>query len=181
MQSASKSPIFSHFSESQSGVATIRAYGVQEKFIKQMEDHIDESFVHSYAITVSNRWLALRLEIIGNLITIFAAFFAIFARSTLSAGLAGLFQQKKILILIDITNKNNVFRSIYFNIFKCKFKILVKAKKKIYFIISVKISSTLNWFVRAVSEFEANITSVERIKEYFDIKQEVKSKQYNFE
>lgn len=36
-----------------------------------------------------------------------------------------------------------------------------------------KISSNLNWFVRTISEFEANITSIERIKEYFDIKHEV--------
>lgn len=39
--------------------------------------------------------------------------------------------------------------------------------------ISLSISSNLNWFVRTVSEFEANITAVERIIEYFEIKHEV--------
>nr|QNH67882.1 ATP-binding cassette transporter subfamily C member 1 X7 [Brachionus rotundiformis] len=131
MQAATKSPIFSHFSECQAGVSTIRAYNAQNRFIKIMQENIDEHLVHYYCNTVSNRWLALRLEILGNIITILAAFFAITSRSSLSAGLAGL--------------------SIS---------------------ISLSISSNLNWFVRTVSEFEANITSVERIIEYFDIKHE---------
>jgi hypothetical protein len=37
-----------------------------------------------------------------------------------------------------------------------------------------QISENLNMFVRHVSEFEANITSVERIKEYFENKHEVR-------
>ena len=37
---------------------------------------------------------------------------------------------------------------------------------------SLGISFTLNWLVRTMSEFEANITSIERIKEYSEIKQE---------
>ena len=73
----------------------------------------------------------MRLEILGNLITILAALFAIMARNTLSAGIAGL----------SISS-------------------------------SLGISFTLNWLVRTMSEFEANITSIERIKEYCDIKPE---------
>ena len=55
MLSASKSPIFAHFSESQAGLMTIRAYRLTEKFIKIMEDNIDQSFKNNYAICVSNR------------------------------------------------------------------------------------------------------------------------------
>ena len=55
MQSASKSPIFAHFSESQAGVITIRAYSQIDRFIKMMEDNIDQSFKTGYAISVSNR------------------------------------------------------------------------------------------------------------------------------
>ena len=36
------------------------------------------------------RWLALRLEFIGNLIILFAAVFAVAARDLIDAGLAGL-------------------------------------------------------------------------------------------
>jgi ATP-binding cassette subfamily C (CFTR/MRP) protein 1 len=55
-----------------------------------MQQKIDENLVYSYANNVSNRWLALRLELIGSLITVFAALFAIFKKDNLSAGLAGL-------------------------------------------------------------------------------------------
>ena len=56
MLSASKSPIFAHFSESQAGVMTIRAYKLTDRFIKTMEDNIDYSFRSSYAISSSNRY-----------------------------------------------------------------------------------------------------------------------------
>ena len=56
MQSASKSPIFAHFSETQAGVMTVRAYNLTNRFIKMMEDYIDESFKNEYAIAVSNRY-----------------------------------------------------------------------------------------------------------------------------
>ena len=55
MQSASKSPIFAHFSESQAGVMTIKAYRQTDRFVKMMEDFIDQSFKSGYAISVSNR------------------------------------------------------------------------------------------------------------------------------
>ena len=55
IQSASKSPIFAHFSESQAGVMTIKAYRLTDRFIKIMEDYIDQSFKSGYALSVSNR------------------------------------------------------------------------------------------------------------------------------
>lgn len=39
---------------------------------------------------ISNRWLAVRLEMIGNLIILFAALFAVLGRDTVSAGMVGL-------------------------------------------------------------------------------------------
>ena len=90
MESASKSPIFSHFSESLTGTSSIRAYRVEKRFIRSMGAHIDESLLFYFPNNVSNRWLALRLELIGNLVSVFAALFAVFARDTISAGLAGL-------------------------------------------------------------------------------------------
>ena len=90
LESASKSPIFSHFSETQTGVSTIRAYRVQERFVKTMEKKIDDNLTFYFPNNISNRWLALRLELIGNLITVFAALFAVIARKSISAGIAGL-------------------------------------------------------------------------------------------
>ncbi len=90
LESASKSPIFSHFTETQTGVSTIRAYRVQNRFINTMESRINENLIYYFPNNISNRWLALRLELIGNLITVFAALFAVIARDSISAGIAGL-------------------------------------------------------------------------------------------
>jgi len=90
MDSASKSPIFSHFSESLTGVSTIRAYKAERRFNEKMAERIDENLLFYFPNNISNRWLALRLELIGNLITVFAALFAVLARSSISAGIAGL-------------------------------------------------------------------------------------------
>jgi ATP-binding cassette, subfamily C (CFTR/MRP), member 1 len=90
MDSASKSPIFSHFSETLTGVSTIRAYGVQEQFIEKMQNNLNENITYVNAINYADRWVTMRLELIGNLITALASFFAVFSRNTLSPGLVGL-------------------------------------------------------------------------------------------
>ena len=125
LDSVSKSPIFSHFSESLSGVSSIRAFKSEKRFIEKMQDLIDENLIYFYPNYTTQRWLSIRLEILGHLITLFACLFAIIARDSITAGLAGL--------------------SITY---------------------SLSVSGSLTWFVRQTSEFESNITSIERINEY---------------
>lgn len=55
LNSTSKSPIFSHFGETLTGLSTIRAFNVQKKFIGVMETKIDDNLVYYYPDTVSNR------------------------------------------------------------------------------------------------------------------------------
>lgn len=64
MESASKSPIFSHFSETLTGVTTIRAYNAQNRFIKIMQNLVDQNLQYYFPNNISNRWLALRLELV---------------------------------------------------------------------------------------------------------------------
>ncbi|XP_033117760.1 multidrug resistance-associated protein 1-like isoform X2 [Anneissia japonica] len=90
LESVSRSPIYSHFSETITGTSTIRAYGRQSEFIQQNQGLIDENQVTYYPNACSNRWLALRLEFVGNLIVFFASLFAVIGRDNLSPGLVGL-------------------------------------------------------------------------------------------
>ncbi|XP_071965517.1 multidrug resistance-associated protein 1-like [Antedon mediterranea] len=90
LESVSRSPIYSHFSETITGTSTIRAYKRQSEFIKQNELLIDENQVTYYPNICSNRWLALRLEFVGNCIVFFASLFAVIGRDRLSPGLVGL-------------------------------------------------------------------------------------------
>jgi len=47
-------------------------------------------FLSILTLDLHCRWLAVRLEMVGNLIIFFAALFAILGRDTMSSGLVGL-------------------------------------------------------------------------------------------
>jgi ATP-binding cassette subfamily C (CFTR/MRP) protein 1 len=90
LESITRSPIYSHFSETLSGVATIRAYEVRESFINESDDRVDTNQTTVYPNIASNRWLSIRLEMVANIITLFSAIFAVLYRNDLAAGSVGL-------------------------------------------------------------------------------------------
>ncbi|KAG8222673.1 hypothetical protein J437_LFUL002555 [Ladona fulva] len=90
LESVSRSPIYSHFGESITGASTIRAYAVQHRFIKENEDTVDFNQICYYPSIIANRWLAVRLEMVGNLIILFSSLFAVIGRDSLNAGIVGL-------------------------------------------------------------------------------------------
>ncbi|XP_059617049.1 multidrug resistance-associated protein 1 isoform X6 [Phlebotomus argentipes] len=90
LESVSRSPIYSHFGESITGAQTIRAYGVQDRFIGESEDKVDFNQVCYFPSIIANRWLAVRLEMVGNLIILFAAMFAVLGRDSTDEGSVGL-------------------------------------------------------------------------------------------
>ncbi|XP_051062713.1 multidrug resistance-associated protein 1 isoform X2 [Phodopus roborovskii] len=90
LESVSRSPVYSHFNETLLGVSVIRAFEEQGRFIHQSDLKVDENQKAYYPSIVANRWLAVRLECVGNCIVLFAALFAVISRHSLSAGLVGL-------------------------------------------------------------------------------------------
>ncbi|XP_035914957.1 multidrug resistance-associated protein 1 isoform X9 [Anopheles stephensi] len=90
LESVSRSPIYSHFGETIQGVQTIRAYSVQDRFITESDERVDSNQLCYCPSIIANRWLAVRLEMVGNLIILFAALFAVLGRETMNAGLVGL-------------------------------------------------------------------------------------------
>ncbi|KAJ8418122.1 hypothetical protein AAFF_G00138310 [Aldrovandia affinis] len=90
LDSVSRSPIYSHFSETVAGLSVIRAYGHQDRFLRHNKDTIDENLKSVYPWIVSNRWLAIRLEFLGNLVVFFSALFAVLSRGSLDSGMVGL-------------------------------------------------------------------------------------------
>ncbi|KAK0045854.1 multidrug resistance-associated protein 1-like isoform X1 [Biomphalaria pfeifferi] len=89
IESTTRSLIYVHFTETVSGAATIRAYGVTERFIEDSKARVDHNLSFYFASLVSNRWLGLYLECIGNLIILAAAIFVLLTEG-LPAGLVGL-------------------------------------------------------------------------------------------
>ena len=65
LESLARSPVFAHYSETLGGTATIRAYAVERRFTAanmRLVDTLNEAY---YINKVSDRWLSVRLEMIG--------------------------------------------------------------------------------------------------------------------
>lgn len=90
IESNLRSPIFSHFSETLDGTALIRAFGQQQIFISENMSRVNRNMRAYYSNFSSNRWLAVRLESFGSLITFCAGSLAVLGRHGISAGVAGL-------------------------------------------------------------------------------------------
>ncbi|KFP85745.1 Canalicular multispecific organic anion transporter 1, partial [Acanthisitta chloris] len=90
LDSVTRSPIYSHFGETVSGLSVIRAYGHQERFLKQNEITMDINQKSVYSWIISNRWLAIRLEFVGSLVVFFSALLAVISKGTLEGGIVGL-------------------------------------------------------------------------------------------
>ncbi|NXE03591.1 MRP2 protein, partial [Lophotis ruficrista] len=90
LDSVTRSPIYSHFGETVSGLSVIRAYGHQERFLQQNERTMDINQKSVYSWIISNRWLAIRLEFVGSLVVFFSALLAVISKGTLEGGIVGL-------------------------------------------------------------------------------------------
>ncbi|XP_041893105.1 ATP-binding cassette sub-family C member 6-like isoform X2 [Corvus kubaryi] len=89
MEAASRSPIYSHISETFQGSSVIRAHKDQQRFISKSNFLVDENQRICFPGAVADRWLATNLEFLGNGIVLVAALFAAMGRTQLSPGAAG--------------------------------------------------------------------------------------------
>ncbi|KAF7272715.1 hypothetical protein GWI33_014527 [Rhynchophorus ferrugineus] len=89
IESVSRSPIYSHFGETVTGTHVIRAFGQTEKFMNDSDTKVDKNQMSVYPSNCSGRWLSVRLEMIGNIIILFAALFAVLGKD-LNPALVGL-------------------------------------------------------------------------------------------
>ncbi|XP_072502792.1 ATP-binding cassette sub-family C member 3 isoform X1 [Notamacropus eugenii] len=90
LESVSRSPIYSHFSETVTGATVIRAYKRSHDFIAINNAKVDANQKSCYPNIASNRWLGIRVEFVGNCVVLFAALFAVIGRKSLNPGLVGL-------------------------------------------------------------------------------------------
>lgn len=84
-----RSSLYSHFSESLSGLATIRAYGESDRFLVENRKRVDIEN-RAYWLTVTNqRWLGIRLDLMGILLTLVVALLTVGTRFSISPSQTG--------------------------------------------------------------------------------------------
>ncbi|GAB2220245.1 hypothetical protein Droror1_Dr00007888 [Drosera rotundifolia] len=83
LDSITKAPLIHHFSESISGVSTIRSFSKQESFCHENIKRVNANFRMDFHNNGSNEWLGFRLELIGSFILCISTFFMIFLPSSI--------------------------------------------------------------------------------------------------
>ncbi|ORZ32683.1 multidrug resistance-associated protein 4-like protein [Catenaria anguillulae PL171] len=92
IESTTRSPVYSHLSESLEGLPVIRALHAQHMFVHQFAAYMDTNTRAVFAQAACARWLGLRLDLVSSLFLAISAFAAqLVAQSGgLPAALAGL-------------------------------------------------------------------------------------------
>ncbi|KAH9423986.1 Canalicular multispecific organic anion transporter 1 [Dermatophagoides pteronyssinus] len=90
IESVSRSPIFTHFSETIQGVNTIKAYDATDRFIHESNRRVDYNLRCFYPSQVANCWLQIRLEFLANCLVFFASFLATITKEGLTGSSIGL-------------------------------------------------------------------------------------------
>ncbi|KAG0038711.1 Canalicular multispecific organic anion transporter 1, partial [Gryganskiella cystojenkinii] len=87
----SKSPLYQHFSETLSGVATIRVTrGLRERFIQQNELKADTIVNRINSYNLLDRWLQIRIEFLGAIAVFSTAALAVLTADKLDPSMVGL-------------------------------------------------------------------------------------------
>ncbi|KAF9915542.1 hypothetical protein BX616_005921 [Lobosporangium transversale] len=90
IESVTKSPLYSHFGETLVGVSTIRAFGVESRFMEEVLVKLDNNNAPYYFLWMCNRWLNIRVDFMGAMVSFVAGILILLNLEHLDAGWAGL-------------------------------------------------------------------------------------------
>uniref|UniRef100_A0A1I8HGU7 ABC-type glutathione-S-conjugate transporter n=1 Tax=Macrostomum lignano TaxID=282301 RepID=A0A1I8HGU7_9PLAT len=90
IESTTRSPIYTHFSETVTGTQTIRAYGASDEFVNESQRRVDYNQIFYFAGIAANRWLGFHLDFCGALSVLAATLFAVIGRGSVNGGTVGL-------------------------------------------------------------------------------------------
>lgn len=90
LESVNRSPLFQQFGETLSGMTTIRAYGEERRFIRDNLQKINTQSRPFIFLWSCNRWLALRADLLGDMVAFAAGVFIILSLGKVDAGAAGM-------------------------------------------------------------------------------------------
>ncbi|XP_052058941.1 ATP-binding cassette sub-family C member 5-like [Mytilus californianus] len=90
LDSVTKSPMISHVQASVQGISTIHAYGKSNEFVDKFHNLIDTNTVPYFLFVSSNRWLALRLDIISACVIAVTGLLVIVNYESMTPAMAGI-------------------------------------------------------------------------------------------
>lgn len=89
-ESVLRSSMFARFSEGLSGVSSIRAYGLRDRFMGDLRKSIDQMNAAYYLTFANQRWLSVRLDMIGNVLVFVVAILVVTSRFNVNPSTGGL-------------------------------------------------------------------------------------------
>jgi len=90
LESISRSPIYTDFSQALTGVSSIRAYDEAKHFIHHLEKQLDNNSIAAITQQLASQWLAIRLDFLGSIITLFISIIAVSSKSFIPPGFLAL-------------------------------------------------------------------------------------------
>ncbi|KAH8086808.1 multidrug resistance-associated ABC transporter [Filobasidium floriforme] len=81
LDSLQRSFVYSSFGEQLGGLSTIRAFGMQDHFLKRLQEKADRQMRSEYLIVTARRWLVLRLDSLGTLLILGIGLFGVGLRN----------------------------------------------------------------------------------------------------
>ncbi|KAM0204425.1 hypothetical protein ACHAPI_000183 [Fusarium lateritium] len=123
-ESVLRSHVFAKFGEGLTGVASIRAYGLQDRFVNELRESID-NMNGAYYITFANqRWLSMRIDLIGVLLVFVTAILVVTSRFSIDPSTGGLvlsyilsivgMMQFSVRQLAEVENAMNAVERLYY-------------------------------------------------------------------
>ncbi|KAJ6559868.1 P-loop containing nucleoside triphosphate hydrolase protein [Mycena capillaripes] len=112
--SNAKAPILGHFGAAIAGLTSIRAYGAQGPFIEESLNRINKYTRAARTLANLDRWVAVRLAAVGNILAALLATYLVYFRKTnannvgFSLNMAAIFSARILVWAIGICDHNPV-------------------------------------------------------------------------
>ena len=119
-----RSAVFTRFSEALSGSSTLKAYGVVGEFSHQLRDAIDNMDSAYYLTFANQRWLGVRLDVIGVIFIFITGMLVVTNKFSVSPSISGLILSYLVSITqllqfsvrqtADVENNMNATERVYY-------------------------------------------------------------------
>ncbi|GAB9477424.1 Abc transporter c family member 2, partial [Globisporangium polare] len=90
LEGITRTPVFSLFGETLSGLHTIRAFKMQDTFVKLNKEAVDDNTSFYFTYWAAGRWLAVRLDWLSVVIIFVVSLYLVISKGDIDSVLAGI-------------------------------------------------------------------------------------------